>query len=160
MSEPVSLEERIGRIERRLALYDLIASYGPSVDSGSGASAAQLWSDDGVYDYGDSMLEGADAVAGMVRGPAHQGLIHQGAAHMLGFPAVRCNAECDQATVTGYSQVCRHEDGKFYLWRVSANSWECRWDGERWVVDRRRAYLLNGQERSRVLLREGIDGHA
>lgn len=89
----------------------------------------------------------------MVRGSHHQGLIAEGAAHLLGFPRVEIDG--DRAVVTGYSQVCRHRDGGFEVWRVSANRWELTWDGRAWQVDRRLAYLLNGQEAARALLRGG-----
>lgn len=145
------LAERVDRIERRLALYDLIASYGPAVDSGSADAVASMWAEDGSYDFGEHTLSGREAVRAMVNGSPHQGLIAQGAAHFLGFPRVEIDG--DRAVVTGYSQVCRHEDGRYYLWRVSANRWELTWDGDGWTVESRRAYVLDGREAARALLR-------
>ena len=147
------LAARVERIERRLALYDLIASYGPAVDSGSAEATAALWHEEGSYDFGDAVLAGRSQIEAMVRGRQHQGLIAEGAAHMLGFPHAEIDG--DRAVVTGYSQVCRQHDGQFEVWRVSANRWELSWDGSGWKVDRRRAYLLNGQEAARALLRPG-----
>ncbi|MDA8045222.1 MAG: nuclear transport factor 2 family protein [Actinomycetota bacterium] len=146
-----SVEERLERLERRAALYDLIASYGPAVDSGSAEWTASLWAEEGIYDFGDASLPGRAAVEAMVAGPNHQGLIHQGAAHMLGPPRVKIDG--DRAVVVHHSQVVLQRDGKFEIWRVSANRWELRWVDGSWQVDRRRAYLLNGQERARALLR-------
>ena len=148
---PESVEERLERIERRLALMDLIASYGPSVDSGSAEWTGSLWADEGIYDFGDARLDGRRAVEAMVAGPNHQGLIHHGAAHLLGPPSVRIDGE--RAVVVHHSQVVLHRDGKYEIWRVSANRWELSWVDGAWRVDRRRAYLLDGQERARALLR-------
>ncbi len=150
-SSDEALALRVERIERQLALYDLIASYGPAVDSGSAEATAALWNEGGSYDFGDAVLSGRSQIEAMVRGSRHQGLIGEGAAHMLGFPHVAIDG--DRAVVTGYSQVCRHREGRFEVWRVSANRWELSWDGAGWRVDRRQAYLLNGQEAARALLR-------
>lgn len=146
---------RLELIERRLALYDLIASYGPAVDSGSATAAAGLWSEAGTYDFGEHVFDGREAIATMVRGPQHQGLIQGGAAHLIGFPLTRIDG--DSAVVTGYSQVCRHEGGRFEVWRVSANRWELTWDGSAWKVVSRTAYLLDGREAARLLLARGLD---
>lgn len=149
-------EERLRRIERRLALYDLIATYGPAVDSGSADAAAGLWAEDGLYDFGDAALEGPTEVAGMVRSDRHQALINRGAAHMLGFPLIHLDDDAERAVVTGYSQVCLQEDGRFYVWRVSANRWELSWNGSAWEVQSRRAYLLDGRDAARALLAQGV----
>lgn len=144
------LAERLERVERRLAVYDLIASYGPAVDSGSSEVTADLWDLNGTYDFGEGVLEGRSAVEAMVRGRPHQSLINAGAAHVLGFPKV--DLQGDRAVATGYSQVCRFEEGRFVLWRVSANRWELLWDGAGWKVVSRTARLLDGRESARVLL--------
>lgn len=148
------LVSRVERIERRLALYELIASYGPAVDSGSARAAADLWNPDGSYDYGDRTLTGRAAIEAMVEGGHHQGLIEAGAAHIIGFPRVEIDG--DRAVMTGYSQVCRRRDGEFELWRVSANRWELSWDGAGWKVDRRCAYPLDGRPEARELLARSL----
>ena len=150
-----TLEARLDRIEKRLALYDLITSYGPAVDSGSPTTTSELWDEEGTYDFGDATLDGREQIEAMVIGRAHQGLIHGGAAHMMGFPKIHMDG--DRAVVTGYSTVYRFREGRFEAWRVSANRWELSWTGARWLVDRRRAYLLNGQESARALLRAADD---
>lgn len=150
------LSGRVALIERRLALYDLIASYGPAVDSGSARAAADLWNPEGSYDYGDHKLSGRAEIEAMVEGRHHQGLIQAGAAHLIGFP--RIDIDGDRAVVIGYSQVCRHREGHFELWRVSANRWELSWDGTSWKVDSRAAYPLDGREAARVLLARSLPG--
>ena len=145
------LEQRVEKMEKRLALYELLASYGPAVDSGSAEAVARLWADDGTYDFGDAVLTGRVGVEKMVHSRAHQELIDQGAAHLIGFPHVHIDG--DHAVAVGYSQVARFQDGAFELWRVSANRWELDWDGSEWKVKSRRAYLLDGREEARELLR-------
>lgn len=150
------LAARVELIERRLALYDLLATYGPAVDSGSADAAASLWSEGGTYDFGDQTLCGPDAIGSMVRGRHHQELIQKGAAHLIGFPKVEI--EGDRASVTGYSQVCRYREGHFEVWRVSANRWELTWDGSRWMVESRAAYPLDGRDAARALLGAAVAG--
>lgn len=150
-----STGERLDRIERRLALYDLIASYGPAVDSGSAAATGELWEQGGSYDFGDAVLSGRPAVEAMVEGPHHQKLIRSGAAHLIGFPKV--DIAGDRAVATGYSQVCRFDGERFTIWRVSANRWELTWDGEEWKVVSRTARLLDGRESARALLAGDVD---
>ena len=67
------LQERVARLEDQVALYQLMMSYGPSVDSGSSDFAAGLWTDDGVYDFDNvsDVLAGAPAIKAMVEGPRH-----------------------------------------------------------------------------------------
>lgn len=145
------LAARVELIEKKLALYDLIASYGPAVDSGSAERTAGMWTEDGTYDFGgDAVLAGRAQIEAMVRSRPHQGLIAGGAGHLLGLPAIAIDG--DRAVVTGYSQVCRHVDGGYEVWRVSANRWELTWTGGRWQVERRQAYVLDGQESARALL--------
>lgn len=60
---------RLERIGRRLALYDLIATYGPAVDSGSADAAAGIWDADGGYDYGEHTLHGQEEIRAMVERP-------------------------------------------------------------------------------------------
>ena len=150
------LADRLTALERRMAIYDLIASYGPAVDSGAAAETASLWEPDGTYDFGDAVLTGRTGIRAMVEGRQHQGLIHGGAAHLLGLPHVEIDG--DRAVVTGYSQVCRFEDGRFILWRVSANRWNLVWRDSEWKVVSRTARVLDGAESARAILAAGILG--
>src|SRR5262249_23692453 len=70
-----SLAARVRELEDRLAIYDLIASYGPIVDSGSDDAVAQVFREDSVYDSDPSPMEGRPAISAMVRSDGHQGLI-------------------------------------------------------------------------------------
>jgi hypothetical protein len=45
-----ALERRVRALEDQLAISQLIATYGPAVDSESAEAVGQLWAAEGVYD--------------------------------------------------------------------------------------------------------------
>ena len=47
-----ALERRVQALDDQLAICQLIATYGPAVDSESAEAVGELWSADGVYDPG------------------------------------------------------------------------------------------------------------
>ncbi|MEV6923762.1 nuclear transport factor 2 family protein [Dactylosporangium sp. NPDC051485] len=79
-ARPEQTERRLAAAEDQLALWRIVAGYGPAVDSGSAEVTAQLWTEEGVYDTYPVVLNGRDALRGMVNGERHQALIHSGAA--------------------------------------------------------------------------------
>ncbi len=82
-----ALLERVRILEDQLALAQVVASYGPAVDSGSSERAASLWSRGGVFDVPPyATWAGRDEIAGMVDGAGHQGLITNGCGHVLTAP--------------------------------------------------------------------------
>jgi SnoaL-like domain len=83
------LGRRVRLLEDHLAITQLVAQYGPAVDSGSGEATAALWSDNGIFDaVGAITMRGHDEIAPMVHGDGHQGLISNGCAHVLTVPHV------------------------------------------------------------------------
>ena len=67
----------------------LVAQYGPAVDSGSAEAAAGLWTEDGTFDAVGAMeMHGREQIAGMVRTQGHQDLIANGCGHVLTVPHV------------------------------------------------------------------------
>ena len=55
------LKNRVRLLEDQVELGQLVARYGPSVDSGSAKETADLWTDDGVFDaVGAIRMRGAD----------------------------------------------------------------------------------------------------
>jgi hypothetical protein len=150
-----ALEERVRELEDRLAIYDLIATYGPVVDSGSDDAVARVFREDAVYDSDPSPMDGRPAISAMVRGDGHQGLIHSGAAHVMALPVVRVDG--DRAVATGYSRVYRADgQGGFEVWRVSANRWELERGSDGWRAVHRVNRLLDGRDESRRMLRDGV----
>jgi ketosteroid isomerase-like protein len=148
-----ALAARVRTLEDQLEITQLVAQYGPAVDSGSGDAAAALWTEDGSFDAVPYLqMRGRGDVAGMVHGAGHQSLIRNGCAHVLTVPHVVVDG--DEATGRSYALNIRWDpdaDG-FRLARVSANTW--RWvrtpDGWR-VADRVNASLDGTPEHKEML---------
>jgi uncharacterized protein (TIGR02246 family) len=146
------LRARLRALEDRADIAQVIAAYGPAVDSGDAEAAAALWTDDGRYDIDPSPLVGAQAIADMVNGPLHQDIIGSGSGHVLG--PVHITVIGDSAVAVGYSLLVRHgAEGAFAVARCSANRWELSRIGGEWKVVSRRNALLDGRASARELLR-------
>ncbi|MER7279137.1 nuclear transport factor 2 family protein [Dactylosporangium sp. NPDC000244] len=150
------LQRRVRELEDRLALMQLLATYGPAVDSGSPEPAAGLWTDDGVYDVYPAPLHGRAAIAGMVTGELHQGLIRAGAAHLQGVPHLRIDG--DRAVAIAYSQLVLRDEATdtFRTWRTGVNRWEFVRTAEGWRCTHRVNRQLDGGAEARDLLREAL----
>jgi ketosteroid isomerase-like protein len=149
-----ALEERVALLEDQLALYRLVSTYGPAVDTGSGNEAAELWAEDGAYEFDTSRLDGPEGISAMVAGETHQGLIHQGCAHVLALPVLTVDG--DEAHATGYSRVYRHVGDGYEVWRVSANHWRFRRTPDGWRVTHRVNRTLDGSPEARAILRRAF----
>src|SRR5271170_5766902 len=104
-----ALEAKVHELEDQVAIYQLMSAYGPLVDSGDAEATANLWVEDGIYDWGGGshplapgtpVKEGAAgaaysraAIADMVRGPYHQEIIQGGAGHVIGLPHIVLNGD-------------------------------------------------------------------
>jgi len=158
------LEERLQAVTDRLEIMQLIASYGPSVDSGAVDETAAIWEEDGVFEFsplGDTpeepriaSLDGREEIRAMVAGDDHQTIIGLGSAHYIGMPAIRIRG--DEAMAINYTLLIqRHpESGENVLERVCASKWVLRRGAEGWRVRRRSQILLDGRGTSRDILRE------
>lgn len=147
------LEKRMKHLEDRLAIYDLVASYGPAVDAGDAPTTAALWIEDGVYDVDTGTYEGHDGIVAMVDSRPHQRLIARGCAHVTSPPRIELDG--DAAVAVSQSQlVLRREDGSgFDVVRATAHRWELVRMHEGWRVHRRTSRLLDGSDAARALLR-------
>ena len=158
-------EARLRRVEDELAIQHVILTYGPAADGGVTDRAGALWADDGAYDWDPSTppLEGPEAVAAMLAGKQHQGLIANGVAHFAGPPLIELDG--DRATALSYSFVLRRDDDqRVYVWRLGAARWEfTRVDGS-WRIHRRIHRQLDetgaGRELFGDTLRAGFAGDA
>jgi hypothetical protein len=150
-----ALARRLDGLDDEMAVQQVLARYGPAVDSGSGAEAAGLWTEDGTYDAQIGAWAGRAAIAGMVAGPGHQGLIHAGAAHVVGgLPSVTVHG--DTAFATAYYELHRRVGDRFVVWRVTATRWELVRAGTGWLVTSRVNRLLDGHDDARELLGRGL----
>ena len=149
------LEARLQVLEDRLAIGELIASYGPLVDAGDADGAAALWTEDGTYDVDTGVYEGRQGIAEMVRSPEHQGLLGRGCAHLTTTPHIELDG--DAAVAVCHSQlVVRRDDGRsFSVARATAHRWELVRTAGGWRVARRTSRLLDGSGTARELLGSG-----
>ena len=141
--ERAELEARVRRLEDEAAIQRLLMSYGPAADAGLARDAADLWLEDGEYDW-DAAAEphrGSAAIDGMLRSSFHHQLMAEGVAH-FGGPLL-IDIDGDQATALNYSLIMRREEQRFYLWRVSAVRWDLERAGSAWRVRRRTNRLLD-----------------
>ena len=164
------LECRLAELEDLTAIYQIMAAYGPLVDSGDAEATAALWTEDGIYDWGggtakpgEGMKEGAAGAAhnrgeieAMVRGAYHQAIIHGGAGHVIGMPHVKLSG--DTAVAVSYSQLCRRDGDNFRVWRVGANVWEFVRTAAGWRVTRRVNRVMTGEDGPRELMRAVLVG--
>lgn len=145
------LERRLRALEDERDIRQLIASYGPAVDTGDAEATAALWTTDGSYSVaGTDTFLGAQAVGDLVRIPGHRAYLAQGCAHVLSTPVVELAG--DRATASCYSRLYLHQDGHWIVARVSANRWELERTDAGWRVRSRENRLLDGSEVARALL--------
>lgn len=162
------LEARLRRVEDRLEILQLIASYGPSVDSGSAHETAAIWTQDGSFEYsvvGDTLeaqeivsLAGRETIGGMVGSSEHQHLLESGAAHFIGIPAIRIDGDEAVAVTHSVLFLRNPETGENVVARFGANRWLIVRTAEGWRVQRRTQSLLDGRAAARDILRAGA-GH-
>jgi len=150
-----ALERRVGQLEDQVAIYQLMASYGPAVDSGSTACATRLWSDDGVYDLHARVMTGRPAIAQELEGEWHLGLIAQGSGHIVSMPVIAIDG--DRAVATCHSRLYRREGDAYRVISVSANRWEFTRSEHGWQVTRRVSRRLDGSAASHALLAQGVE---
>lgn len=156
------LERTVAALADELAIFRLIASYGPLVDSATDAvrcrEVAELWTPDGIYDLGlGAVAKGHAEIAALFEHPIHQTLIREGGAHVMGLPQISLDGDC--ATAVSCSRVYRADETGFHVWRVAANRWELvrapvfGAATPQWRITRRVNRLLHDSADARELLR-------
>jgi hypothetical protein len=150
-----SLQKRVQQLEDRLEIYQLLASYGPAVDSGEARAAAELWVEDGDFDMGGARpAHGHNGIAALYEGDAQQQAIRGGLAHTTGLPKVKLKG--DEATAVAYCQVLRPGPGGFDVIRNSANAWDLVRTDDGWRIKLRYARSMDGSDATREVLRKAI----
>jgi hypothetical protein len=148
-----ALEARVSLLEDHLEITQLVAQYGPSVDSGSAEATAALWTEDGTFDAVAAIeMRGREQIAGMVRSDGHQNLILNGCGHVLTVPHVVVQG--DQAEGRSYALNIRWdaEADRFWVARVSANSWRWVRTDDGWRIAERVNANLDGTAAHREML--------
>lgn len=157
-----ALEQRLAHLEDVQAITELIASYGPLVDSGAAEEVAALWTEDGVYDVDEIKMTGQDQIRAMVRSKQHQGWIAGGCAHFLG-PA-RVHVDGDEAVAVCHSLMVVNRGGdftkdpEFVVRRATAHHFELRRTSTGWATARRTSRVLDGRDEAPDLLFKGATG--
>jgi ketosteroid isomerase-like protein len=150
-------DARLAALEDKEAIRDLIARYGPLADAGDCAGAAALWTEDGVYEVGGfGDYRGRAAIQALLEGEAHQSLIADGSAHLLGPPVI--DLDGDRAVARNHSVVFRRDGDHWIAHRASANVWRLLRTAEGWRVARRINRLLDGAAEARALIGGKADG--
>jgi hypothetical protein len=149
------MERRIADLEDRLAILQLLASYGPAVDSLDRDGVAALWAADGRYDFGGDPLNGREAVASLIDLDTHRSYVAKGSSHILSLPRIEIDG--DRAVAVNYSQVFIRDPSApragWHADRSSANRWELVKTADGWQVSARTNRLLDGTQPARDLLR-------
>ena len=150
------LEARVQQLEDELAIYRLLASYGPAADSASEPAMQALWTVDGVYDVdGLAAFRGREAIGGMLQTTTHRTYVETGSAHVISLPRVALHG--NTAVATSYSQVCKKDGDHWRVDRAAANRWELVREAGGWRVKTRINRLLNGSTPARELLGSAFD---
>ncbi|MYA96327.1 MAG: nuclear transport factor 2 family protein [Nitrospinae bacterium] len=168
-SDAASLEARLRDIEDRLEIYNLIASHPPSADTGADDYTRAVFTEDGVFDRGESLdyTLGNEAIAAITQRPAHQEAIKGGLAHFAGLPHVELDG--DKAFVTSYLQLL-HPDAEgaerelpnhgvstgYRIHRVLANRWELVRASGGWKIKSRKLRPLDGSRPARDILSRAL----
>ena len=147
------LAGQVRALEDQVEIMQLVAQYGPSVDSGRGEVTAALWTEDGSFDAVPVWeMRGRDDIISMVHGPGHQRLIHNGVGHVLTVPHIVVDG--DQATGRSYALNIRWDAAadRFWVARVSANTWKWVRTPAGWRIAERVKAPLDGTPEHREML--------
>jgi ketosteroid isomerase-like protein len=147
------LAERVRLLEDQRDIAQLVAQYGPAVDSGSAEATAALWTDDGAFDaVGAMKMRGRDEVAGMVRSSGHQALIANGCGHVLTVPYVVVNGDVARGQSYALNIQWDSDTERFWVARLSANTWRWVRTCEGWRIAERVNANLDGTDGHRQML--------
>jgi len=157
------LASRVRHLEDHVEITQLVAQYGPSVDSGSSRATAALWTEDGTFDaVGAIEMRGRDQIAAMVDGDGHQGLIVNGCGHVLTVPHVVVDGDVAHGRSYALNIRWDPEADRFWVARVSANTWSWVRTPDGWRIRERVNANLDGTPEHREMLAPvaAVDGDA
>ncbi|WP_405535959.1 nuclear transport factor 2 family protein [Streptomyces sp. NBC_00075] len=148
-----TLAAQVRLLQDQLEITQLVAQYGPAVDSGSGEAAAELWTEDGVFDAIPHLtMRGRAEILGMVHGTGHQSVIAGGCGHVLTAPHIVVDG--DEATGRSHALHLRWDAdaGRFWVFQVSANTWRWVRTERGWRIAERVNANLDGSPGPRAML--------
>jgi len=140
------LEQRLAEAEARLAVQNVITTYGLAADTNDIAAMMALWSDDCVIEIdGNVIARGRAQSRGIIDSEVHQS-IQPYSAHVMG-PFRIDVIDADHAVATGYQTVYVREgkraDRQSQVWRQSFGRWELRRTDGRWEIARRQSRAVS-----------------
>ncbi len=153
----LALETRLRQAEDYIEIMNLLMSYGPLVDSGTGEPAADLWVPGGGYNfsYGISSgvrIEAPDDLVAMYESEGHRNLVATGVSHFTGTP--KLTVDGDNANAVGYSFVILKEGDRWIVWRGAINHWTLRRTDAGWRITERFNRTLDGSADSHETMRK------
>jgi hypothetical protein len=167
-SGTAALEKRVRALEDRLAIYQLMMSHPPAIDSGARDFWARAWTKDGELDRGppdpeahSGNYQGTYDLATILKemsGPEIQAARAAGLSHLTTIPYLTIKGAT--AVATNYTLVFGFDKSSFRIRRLVANRWDLVRDGGRWKIKRRKLRLLDGSAEARQVLRDGIEPDA
>jgi hypothetical protein len=151
-----ALERRLREVEDHLAIFKILATYGPGVDSMVTGPVGALWIENGVYDAGGFEPFVGKGIVDHLYHDWHQRVLAAGCAHVMSMPLVAITG--DTAVATSYSQVCVRHESQWIIERASANRWEFIRVPGGWKVTHRLNRPLDGTDASKAVLAAGLTG--
>nr|WP_218680438.1 nuclear transport factor 2 family protein [Rhodococcus qingshengii] len=145
------LQKRLRNVEDMLEISQLLASYGPLVDSGNAEATAALWAEDGEYDVPGLRMRSRNEIRAMVLSDSHKNLIETGSAHFIGPPHVVVDG--DKAVAVCESILVLREDDSYRILLSGSHNIQLQRLAGQWKITRRITRELNGDARARELLR-------
>jgi len=140
------LEHRLAEAEARLAVQQVITTYGLAADTNDIPAMLSLWTDDCVIEIdGNVMAQGREQSRRIIESEVHQS-IQPYSAHVMG-PFRIDVIDADHAVATGYQTVYVREgqtaQGRSRVWRQSFGRWELRRTGSRWEIAKRQSRAVS-----------------
>jgi uncharacterized protein (TIGR02246 family) len=140
------LERRLAEAEARLAVQQVITTYGLAADTNDIPAMMALWTDDCVIEIdGNVIAQGREQSRRIIESEVHQS-IQPYSAHVMG-PFRIDVIDADHAVATGYQTVYVREgqtaQGRSRVWRQSFGRWELRRSAGRWEIARRQSRAVS-----------------
>lgn len=139
MSEPVSIEERLRRLEDRDEIHQLFVDYGQHLDAGDFAAYAELFAADGEVRLGPmGSAKGRDEIRALMEG-ALAGLIGT-SYHLITSPRVQIDGDTATSEVM-WTVIQRGPDGAPIVSMIGRHRDQLVREDGRWRFRKRRGYV-------------------
>lgn len=167
-SELEMVKQRVGAIEDRLAITNLLAGAAMSADVASEPYWRSMYGEAAIMDRGADQIErGRGEILAIVRGPGQHAAADYGMSHLSGVPHI--TIENDRAVATGYLLVIvpgpaattvslpgKGVSRELAIYHLTVNRWELYRSTEGWQVTRRIVRPIATDD-GREILRSGIE---